>query len=329
VGDLKDRHAKACRDSRGTSKEEMMDIHSSKCRRFVLAAFACFAVALLGSASTALAVQSHQYDPFLNPTSCPTESPYLNPPTKKTAICIAGSVGQTAVKFGNFESVVNSLSTVGFAVALSNPAIEPEVCPTSCVRAVPGSTVLDVEPIKISFPLHGRRKPKGDWHGPGLPQPSITASIELAGDAHAFTLAGSPQPFFRLPLKVHLQGKLLGNNCYIGSNANPIDFAAVAITEPQQDFLPDPNGLPVATVTLGGLTMADNTFSVPAAQGCGPALGFGKYKINLLDGVINWALGLPSPAGENGMVLSSLNASLVLGNGGAMLKAAFAAAQLP
>ena len=339
----------------------MMEAQLPRRRRFALVAFACLIVGLLASAPAALAVHSDQYDLLQNPTSCPTDSPYLNDPAFSEVVCVGSIAGHTSISAGSFETEVNTPTALGFALVPANPVLRTGSCASEeCYDAVPGSTTFDMEPIEVDLPIGGDHgphhfpfppfhpKPRGghpdSWHGHGgsfhkrkllhdFPQPSIEAAIEPAGDLHAFRLGfdpANPKPAFRLPLKIHLTGHLLGHDCYIGSNANPIEFDPMPIAEPEFNLLEDPNGLPVLTLLLNGLDTASNTFSVPAAQGCGPVVGIGRHKHHLFDDQINSALGLPSPAGENLIVLSGAKTALAIGfEGGALLKAAFEAANAP
>jgi hypothetical protein len=339
----------------------MMEAQSPRWGRFALIALACFTVALLASASSALAVQSSQYEPFENPTSCPTSSPFMNDPAFPEVACVASSAAHLSLKLGSFETEANSPTTVRFALAPGNPALQ-EKCPEECYRAVPSSTVLDAQPFEIDLTLPGHHKPPhvnlppfhrgsdrghgqgGPWHGHGrfvhrrkllhsIPDASIEATMEAAGDVHGFSFSvgpGGQTPLFSLPLKIHLEGGLLGDDCYIGSNANPIDLASFLLSEPELGFLEDPNGLPVLTLILNGLDIGNNIFSVPAAQGCGPSVGFGKYKHNPFDDAIDSMLGLPSPSGQNLLALTGSKTGVAFSftNGGA-LQAAFDAAKQP
>jgi hypothetical protein len=102
---------------------------------------------------------------------------------------------------------------------------------------------------------------------------------------------------------------LLGSGCFIGSNSQPI------VLRPENTVVPpnisagafdpngsaDPNG-PLLLLKLSGGTLEDNTFSVPGATGCGP-LGLADLAVDLKDG-------LPSPAGENSLILNQVTVSL-------------------
>jgi hypothetical protein len=125
---------------------------------------------------------------------------------------------------------------------------------------------------------------------------SVNKNNELAGVGTALSL----------PVRIHLENPLLGRDCYIGSSTNPIVFnLTVGTTNP-----PPPNepitgkfGLISAKdefefIEVTGHTQVDNTFSAPAATGCGGPLAF------LIDPLINNKIGLPSPAGYNTVIHS-------------------------
>jgi hypothetical protein len=237
--------------------------------------------------------------------------------------------------FGKVKAVVTTPTRLGFALAIGT--VEPEVCPGyQCFPGVPGSTVLEQEPVAIDLPGFGKGKvaAKGNsTPGQDKPRPySIKATMEPAGEVHAFTLdlEEQPRPLLKLPVKIHLEGRFLGPNCYIGSNATPIELGVLPFEEPKAEFQLDPNGLPVLAVALPGFDLGDPAFAVPAAQGCGRIVGTGKSKFNLFDDRVNSALGLPSPAGHNALFLGNTDTRFVITfGGGAALQAAFAAAQLP
>lgn len=134
----------------------------------------------------------------------------------------------------------------------------------------------------------------------------VAATAELAGPAstigiNAQNLIEGEGTALSIPLKIHLENPLLGNNCYIGSDTDPLQIAlTTGTTSP-----PPPNtpitgkvghatfnpGFTIATIKENELV--NNTFNAPAAEGCGGALSF------LLDPIINKKLNLPAPSGHN------------------------------
>ena len=121
-------------------------------------------------------------------------------------------------------------------------------------------------------------------------------------------LAGNPQPLAEpvfLPIKVHLENAALGNNCYVGSTANPIVLKMITGTTS-----PPPPNKPITgteanfvfnetTEILKGSNgvFVDNSFAAPGASGCVLTL-FGFIPISI-NGLVNSQSGLPSPAGTN------------------------------
>jgi len=130
----------------------------------------------------------------------------------------------------------------------------------------------------------------------------LYATTELAGTPNVNVFE---EPL-ELPIKVHLTnpGGLLGNNCYIGSDSNPISLNLITGTTS-----PPPPNTPIkgkgATFSfdesslisyLKDGTFVDNSFAAPGAKGC--VLNLGLIPLNL-DSIVNLQAGLPSPAGKN------------------------------
>jgi hypothetical protein len=116
-------------------------------------------------------------------------------------------------------------------------------------------------------------------------------------------LAGTPKinnvEDLVLPLKVHLENGVLGNNCYIGSTSSPVNLHLVTGTsgklkgkQPTYVFNPE-----TEIVKGTGGAFVDGTFTAPGANGCVLTL-FGFIPISI-NGVINLASGLPAASGTN------------------------------
>jgi hypothetical protein len=123
-------------------------------------------------------------------------------------------------------------------------------------------------------------------------------------------LAGQVGPLFTepvvLPIKVHLTtpSGVLGKNCYVGSNTNPITLNLITtttsppppnepITGKFAEFSADEKGI----IHLDNGQFVDNSFAAPGASGCVLTL-FGFIPISI-NGLVNTQSGLPSPAGTN------------------------------
>lgn len=108
-----------------------------------------------------------------------------------------------------------------------------------------------------------------------------------------------------LPLRVRLINPLLGNNCYVGSTANPIRLEMIEGTtnppppnKPISGRAPDFNQDPeTGILTFSNGLFVDNSFSAPGASGCVlNLLGLLGVDANAL---VNLQSGLPAAAGKN------------------------------
>jgi hypothetical protein len=137
----------------------------------------------------------------------------------------------------------------------------------------------------------------------------VTATTELAGPADSIgisetALLDETGTALSLPIKVKLSNPILGNSCYVGSNAHPIMLElTTGTTSP-----PKPNS-PIkgarGEVALTGEydivnfvknSLVNNSFAAPGVQGCG-LIPF------LVDPIVDLDLAVPAPAGHNTAVL--------------------------
>jgi hypothetical protein len=131
----------------------------------------------------------------------------------------------------------------------------------------------------------------------------VTATTESVGNEanppilNFDNLFGESGTALTLPIRVHLKNPLLGESCYIGSEANPIELHLS--TAPPKGKVgnlgEEENG---GILVAKEVTFVDTKFSVPTAEGCG---GFFSF---LIDPVVNGKLGLPSKEGNNVAILT-------------------------
>lgn len=127
----------------------------------------------------------------------------------------------------------------------------------------------------------------------------LYAVTELAGKPGPLVFGGN----FTLPIKVHLINPVLGNNCYVGSNSNPINLSLTNFTtNPPPPNKPISGKFPEISVAenifyFKNGVLVDNSFAAPGASGCVLTL-FGFIPISI-NGLVNTQSGLPSPAGTN------------------------------
>lgn len=138
----------------------------------------------------------------------------------------------------------------------------------------------------------------------------VTSTLELAGPPSAVqvsllaALTGNGTAI-SMPVKVKLSNPFLGNNCYIGSNSNPIKLNLTAGTTsppPPNQPITGSTGLPeLVQEGLIGVTnnrLVDNAFAAPGANGCGGILFSWA-----VDPFVNSIVGVPSAAGTNTAIL--------------------------
>jgi hypothetical protein len=177
-------------------------------------------------------------------------------------------------------------------------------CPTSVaglIAARDGNT-LSKTPLTLPGGLTGIEGLGGE----------VTATAEVAGPVsgilvNQFFLAEGMQTAVVLPLKIKLSNPILGEDCYIGSDTEPVVLHLTdGTTSP-----PFPNH-PISgsrgtlediahnkIITIKGNTLVDNSFAAPAATGCGTGL-----LAPVIGALVNLDAGLPSGAGHNTAIMS-------------------------
>lgn len=144
---------------------------------------------------------------------------------------------------------------------------------------------------------------------------SITMTLTSAGEPSDFNVVAANkagEPILTLPAKVHLENPLLGGDCYIGSNSDPIVTHPENVYEPSfgiETFAPNGtlgSGGPLLEFSLNSPVQVDTQVAIPGVHGCGPA--------GLLDKLIDSRIGLPSPSGNNAIVSYEVSSKVVFFN---------------
>jgi hypothetical protein len=137
--------------------------------------------------------------------------------------------------------------------------------------------------------------------------------VNVSASANVNLFAGFllETPIITLSYKLKLRNQLLGWHCYIGSDQEPITLQSQNLVPPVSlkgisfegdgTLLEEQEG-PLISYEITGMVQGNNTLAIPAARGCGPN-GF-------FDGAINSKLGLPSPTGNNSMLLTKVTSYL-------------------
>jgi hypothetical protein len=136
----------------------------------------------------------------------------------------------------------------------------------------------------------------------------VTATTELAGPVliNEGNIADGTGAAVVLPIKVKLENPALGNECYIGSDAEPITLELTTGTtdppSPNKPISGNPGTLTLNSedtiFTLSDNSLVNNSFASPGVNGCGESLA------PVIDPVVDVDAGLPAAAGTNTAILN-------------------------
>lgn len=185
-------------------------------------------------------------------------------------------------EFGGGQSVLDRTSFI-----LSTQA---DPLPVSLTTALGCATATNATVVQICHVAQAR----------GGRYNKVTALAQDAGNIYNFDLLSWTQP-----IKFHLINPLLGNNCYIGSDYQPVVVNPQLSVGPGGSLSETPDPDPAAhpdTITLDitGAIASDTTFTVPGVTGCGPR-GVAGIAV---DDAINASSGLPAASGTNSLILN-------------------------
>jgi hypothetical protein len=243
----------------------------------------CAASALLGLAAFGATAAEEEFAPFLD---CPLAS---------AGLCTVAETMSGEFKIGNKAVPISQTITLQGGLKENSLSTQP------LIPARDGNT-LSKTVLKVPGGLTGIELLGGE----------LTATAEIAGPAtgilinQAFLLGGNHIAVV-LPLKIKLGNPILGEECYIGSDADPIRLELTdGTTSPPSPAKPISGKVGTTSeiakrkITLiSGNTLVDNSYAVPAATGCGTGLLRG-----LITGLVNLDAGLPAAAGHNVAVMS-------------------------
>jgi hypothetical protein len=136
-----------------------------------------------------------------------------------------------------------------------------------------------------------------------LPGNSVLGITELAGSSSQIRISPADLSV-RIPVKVRLVNLLLGMDCHIGTNSNPVNLNLITgTTSPPPPNRPISGGTGEGSfdgrkIILTGNRHVENSFAVPGATECGLGLG-------LINSLVNLRLRLPSAAGNNSIEIAN------------------------
>jgi hypothetical protein len=190
-------------------------------------------------------------------------------------------------------------------------------------QVIPGGLAYVIAPEFLSRTL---RKRFYELIGRGTGQ--VTATIALAAPVSEIgvstqNLIEAKGVGLSLPVKLRLSNPLLGESCYIGSNAHPIVIDLSTGTTRSSLSHKQLTGKPghakfkdeYNLVTLAEESLVSDSFAAPRAEGCGGVSGAGGAHSSHLDSAIDAELGLPIARGDSeallNVTLRDANASAV------------------
>jgi hypothetical protein len=270
-------------------------------RRFLKVSLGVSVTVLMMAAS---ASAHHPTGLFAKFAQCPFENP-------KVEICTYAESTSGVFQFGKINAPI-----VKPEILQGGYYESPETGELIFVGAVNGQTLVKVAQTIPGGLLGNSKAGRYPWYFrnfcknfPNNSECTLTGTAELVGEPHLSTinLIFEEGIALELPLVLHMKNPLLGNKCFIGTPSEPI---VVKFTTGPTN--PPPPNLPVhgSSGTLeileeGGYagvkggTLIDNAFAAPGVSGCG-----GPQAI-VLDKELDEKNALPSPAGNNTIVLGS------------------------
>ena len=223
-------------------------------------------------------------------------APFLDCPLASAGVCVVAQTTGGEFKIGNKTVPISKPITLQGGLKEDALVAQPLI-------AARDEDTLSRTPLKVPGGLTGIELLGGE----------LTATAELAGPAsdvqiNQVYLAQGIYTAVVLPLKIKLDNPVLGENCYIGSDAHPIVLnltdgttSPPSPTHPisgEKGTLADIGKNKIIRIT--GNKLVDNSFAVPAATGCGT----NSLLTGLITGLVNLDAGLPAAAGQNVAVMS-------------------------
>jgi hypothetical protein len=272
-------------------------------------------VCLLATARSASAVTLNgNWAPF---TRCPVDNAAMLAAggVKQVALCASADSPSGSSKIGN-TSLSTGENNLQFGLVEHNTRSRSSFS----VVSPPGGPLV-AAPAKVPGGLLGLMCPSNSpvitilckrAENDGLN--AVTATVQSAGTPSHFNFTAQlkvGKPIITLPVKIHLQNPLLGSNCYIGTNSDPIVLHPANLQKPTfgKGHVFDPNGTTDRKGVLQSIIVisneGDSSFAAPGASGCGGPLS------PVVDEAVDLKDGLPSPAGKNSVVLNHVTADLV------------------
>jgi hypothetical protein len=253
----------------------------------------------LALAAPAMATPKGDFAVF---AQCPTKNPAVN-----LCVFVQSSGGEFII--GSKTVPVNKTITLQ-----GGSILDEETGLETFVPAANGET-LSKTPLTVPGGLFGLKAPAWwskeaqEWFNKHVNEgfTGVTATAELVGNPgiSRTNLLFQEGVALSLPVRLHLNNVILGNECYLGSKSNPVTLnLTTGTTSP-----PAPNKAITGAVgelefkdefqlvIIKGNKVVDNAFSAPGTEGCGGVFSF------FINPLVESILGVPAAAGHNTAIL--------------------------
>jgi hypothetical protein len=259
--------------------------------------------ALAMSAGTASAQPTGDFAVF---KACPTTNPAV-------ALCFVARSKEGKFTVGSKTVKFKQLTVQGGEIVNEETGAEIFVAPGNgeeTLSRVPLNVPNGLKPVKFNkFPKNLKER----WGiAKAQEKLGLTLTVELAGTPgiSRSNLLSAEGPALTVPVRIHLTNAfrspvdgtgLLGEECYVGSEAEPIvQNLTSGETHPPEGFSPITGQVgqlefneAFTYVTVKKNLVVDNTYPVPVSKGCG------GVNEEIIGPAINELFGLPAPAGES------------------------------
>jgi hypothetical protein len=283
--------------------------HMRRGGRFMAPLLAVAAVSLAALGFVAPAMASKPTGEFANFGECPQSNHSVNQ-------CIYAQTTSGQFSIGTTEvPITKPITLQGGLILTEEPRSE-----TFVDANVPGNT-LSLTPQTVPGGLLKILAPKG-W--PTFLQnffneivnkgiTGVTETTELTGTPilNRVSLLTGLGTALVLPTRVHLENSFLGNECYIGSKAHPVNVElTTGTTSPPLPNEPIKGSIGEVEfrhenelVVIKKNSLVNNSFAAPEAEGCGSQILFGLFT-GIIDSAVDSEIGLPSASGHNTAILN-------------------------
>jgi hypothetical protein len=276
-----------------------------------VAAVALIAVGVSAAATSGTTARGPGYPPpkgiYAPFTNCPLNNPLMHEAQQPGfSACVDGHAVSGSITIGTITTQVTEPVDVQFGFADSPPSpnttyplptyaplagvsailsTKPDLLPESLTTALGCATATDPTVQSICQQAQTR----------GGVYNQIYALAQEAGELQNFDLLAWTQP-----VKFNLINPLLGSNCTIGTDGDPVVLHPQLSVGPGGGLSvandPEPTVHPNAFVLgLTGAVASDTTFSAPGVIGCGPG-GLANVAV---DEAIDASSGLPAASGNS------------------------------